>query len=212
VIHWVDSNPEQRKREYKMRAVFWVACIWALLGQQAGFSQPIVVPNENVLLSPVGDEHLLNVSRSPSFDADNCQELFCSFVVFEYENGVLDFGADHQFLTVSGDWYLVSAGDIFSEATTDQYPAMFLQGHLVGPPVDVGTSDFYLGVGLDTSTYGWVQLRPIDGGLTMVANVIAYGSRGIVVGTTQVVPEPTSRPLLLIGLAALIYKLCITRQ
>jgi hypothetical protein len=181
-----------------------------ILLQEASFGQPIVVPNDNVRLSPFLNDHLLNVGLSPSANVSNCGDLVCSYVVFEYENGVLDFGADHQFATISGDWYLVPAGDIFSEATIDQYPAMFLQGRLIGPPVEVGTSDFYLGVRLDISeAYGWVRLRPIGDMVTMVANAVSYNSRGIVVGTTQVVPEPTSSVVLPFAMAALFYNLRI---
>jgi hypothetical protein len=182
-----------------------------MLLAQAAFGQPIVVPNDNVRLSPFLNDHLLNVGLSPSSNVSVCGDLVCSYVVFEYENGVLDFGADHQFATISGDWYLVSAGDIFSEATIDQYPAMFLQGRLVGPPVEVGTSDFYLGVRLDISdAYGWVRLSPIDGMITMLANAIAYRSRGIVVGTLHTVPEPSSAGLTIVGLLPFM-QFCIGR-
>jgi hypothetical protein len=123
----------------------------------------------------------------------------------------LDFRAE-QPLGWANDWYLVSPGDVFSEATRATYPAMF-EDNRPGPPVEVGASDFYLGFHLPVSTaYGWVRLRPIGGAVTMVANAVAYSSRGIVVGTTQVVPEPTSAAVLPIALAALICKLRITRR
>jgi hypothetical protein len=186
-----------------MRAMFLVVCLCVVSLQQPSFGQAIVVPNDNMRLRPVFlDDQLLNVSRSPSFQAANCEDPFCSYLVFDYENGVLDFGGE-QFLGRTGDWYLVSFGDTFSEATTHILPPVFLEGVLPRPPVEVGTSDFYLGVELDGSTYGWVQLKPIDGVVTMVANAVSYSSRGIIVGTLNVVPEPSSAGLAFIGLAAL---------
>jgi hypothetical protein len=195
-----------------MQARFWIACAWLLLFQQASFGQPIVVANDNIRLRPSPfDSHLLNVARSPSSDVNNCEDLVCTYVVFDYEDGVLEFGPN-QFLTLSGDWYLVSAGDIFSKETKGAYPAMFVDRDW-GPPVAVGTSDFYLGVNLDIlGAYGWVQLRPMDDMMTMVANAIAYDSRGIVVGTTQVVPEPISRVMLSVALAGVISSLRIARR
>jgi hypothetical protein len=190
-----------------MRASVWFACACALSIPQTSFGQPIVVPNDNVRLSPIFlDDQLLNVSRFPSSDARNCEEIVCSYVAFHYENGVLDFGTDQQFVTITGDWYLVSADDIFSDATVDLYPAMWRDGRGPGPPVQVGTSDFYLGVRLNPAIYGWVQLKPIDGLVTMVGNAVSYASRGIVVGTTQFVPEPVSADLVLVGLVFLLQR------
>jgi hypothetical protein len=76
------------------------------------------------------------------------------------------------------------------------------------PPALVGTGDFFLGVrtGLgynlpqDRNVYGWVHLRPVNGVLTMLENVMSYNSRGVVVGTTIVVPEPMSNSILAFAL------------
>jgi hypothetical protein len=181
-----------------MRASFWIACACATSLQQISFGQAIVVPETNVALgeSFLGDNEL-SVSLG-SITAENCEDPFCAFVRFSYANGVIDFGGP-QLLGQTGDWYLVSVGDIFSDSTIAILPVIYLEHQFPGPnPVQVGTSDFFLGVRLNPSTYGWVQLNPIDGDLTMVANAMSYGSRGIVVGILIVVPEPKSLGLNLV--------------
>jgi MYXO-CTERM domain-containing protein len=54
---------------------------------------------------------------------------------------------------------------------------------------------------MDRDAFGWVHLRQVDGKYQMVGNAMAYESRGIIVGTTQVVPEPAA--LWLVAVAAL---------
>lgn len=65
----------------------------------------------------------------------------------------------------------------------------------------VGPNEFYLGVRTgagfggnpvppNRTAYGRVHLRPVNGVLSMVENVMSYNSRGVIVGTTSVVPEP----------------------
>jgi hypothetical protein len=187
-----------------MRTGFWIACASSILFYQPSFGQAIVVPDDNMRLSPHVDSQLLNTSLYSSVNAENCDGILCAYVTFNYVNGMLDFRTN-QFAGRQGDYFLVSAGDIFSEATIGKYPAVFLEGRIPGPPIQVGTSDFFLGVHIGGSTdYGWVQFRPSDGEVTMVANTMSYGSRGIVVGTTQVVPEPTFGAIVSIALTALI--------
>ncbi len=120
------------------------------------------------------------------------------------------------------DWFLVEPGDTFSRATINagQFPTII---NVLPPPrfmppeqlgeVTVGSGEFYLGVSTgmwigpdlrSRTAYGWVHLRPVDGVLTMVENVMSYNSRGIIVGTTTVVPEPAAWALVTIaGLACL---------
>jgi hypothetical protein len=114
-------------------------------------------------------------------------------------------------LDEQSDWFLVQPGNTFSAATINagQFPAIV---NVISPPqggeVTVGPGDFYLGVrtgrGFEgprpkRNAYGWVHLRPVNGVLTMVENVMSYNSRGIIVGTTTVVPEPSTVPT--IGMA-----------
>jgi hypothetical protein len=124
------------------------------------------------------------------------------------------------------DLYLVQPGDVFSLATirSSEFPTIF-QAHppqVARPFAYVGPSDFYLGVRTgagfepsgqpNRSAYGWVHLRPVNGMLTMVSNVMAYNSRGIVVGTSTVVPEPRSVAFLVIGLIVLFLHFTIYRK
>jgi hypothetical protein len=109
-----------------------------------------------------------------------------------YKNTALDEGSD---------WFLVQPGDVFSAATiaAGQFPPIVTFGPQSYPPVNVGAGDFYLGVrtgqGATRNAFGWVQLRQISGFGTLVViidNVMSYNSRGIIVGTTTVVPEPAA--------------------
>jgi hypothetical protein len=124
-------------------------------------------------------------------------------------------------LDEGSDWFHVRPGDIFSAATIDdgRFPTITnVVPPLVPPPqlgeIDVGSGDFYLGVRtadspgnpspyFNRTTYGWVHLRPVDGVLTMVENVLSFNSRGIIVGTATVVPEPPA--LLSMGLGILLF-------
>jgi hypothetical protein len=117
-------------------------------------------------------------------------------------------------LDEQSDWFLVQPGNIFSDATIQagQFPAIL---NVLPPPqggeVTVGPGEFYLGIRTGRgfvgpgqprrNAYGWVHLRPENGALTMVQNVMSYNSRGIIVGTTTVVPEPAA--LALVAVAAL---------
>jgi hypothetical protein len=121
-----------------------------------------------------------------------------------YKNTALDEGSD---------WFLVQPGDVFSAAriAAGQFPPIVTFGPQSYPPVSVGAGDFYLGVrtgqGATRDCFGWVQLRQISGiGTTvvMIDNVMSYDSRGIIVGTTTVVPEPAASGLGLVGLGAVI--------
>jgi hypothetical protein len=105
-------------------------------------------------------------------------------------------------LDEESDWYLVEAGDAFSKQSiaAGKFTPLFTTDHPY-PAVSVG-SDFYLGVNTGVSfeareSFGWLHLRLNNvAALTMVENVVAYDSPGIIVGTTTVVPEPSTIALL----------------
>lgn len=112
--------------------------------------------------------------------------------------------------------FLVEPGDLFNDTNirSGQFPKLHFFGLL--QPVPVGNSDFYLGIaqlsedssglfGEFPGTFGWMHLRPtnIGNGLEMLENVVSYRTRGIIVGTTTIVPEPASAGLVVAGFAGL---------
>jgi hypothetical protein len=119
---------------------------------------------------------------------------------------VIDWTVD-----AGSDWYLVKPGDAFSPQNIQAGLFLRMFEVLDGPPhyahaaVDVGLSDFWLGVATSYSgprtVFGWVHLQPTSPTeLTMLANAISYNSPGIIVGTTTLVPEPTVTVFMAIGL------------
>jgi hypothetical protein len=125
-------------------------------------------------------------------------------------------------LDEESDWYFVHPGDIFSVGSIadNSFPVLMdwtTVPTTYGQPLAVGTDDFYLGVrtGVGYSfdgfyhlphrtAYGWVHLQSIGGTLTMLGNVMSYDSSGIIVGTTAVVPEPSTFFLVAIGAISLL--------
>jgi hypothetical protein len=142
------------------------------------------------------------------------ESLSVAFARFNYSGrsvNLVSRSADLQYYRV------VNFGDVFNPL--DPRVEMGLADGGLG---DVGSGDFYLGIWLPVGDstgfenfgqrYGWIHLRPANGILTMVGNAMSFDSRGIIVGTLETVPEPTSGAVLPIALAALICKLRITRQ
>lgn len=119
-----------------------------------------------------------------------------AYALFAYDGHSIVYADSTPDLSDHGDWYVVDRGDTFSESTADTFPAVYVNYSGMSPvPVEVGLEDFYLGIrtsGDRRTAYGWVHLRPSNGVLSMVQNVMSYNSRGIIVGTTTVVPEPPS--------------------
>lgn len=122
-----------------------------------------------------------------------------------------------NFLTDEGaEWFVAAAGDVIDDDTFNN-PALkplFTPPPFPTVPVE---NEFYLGVktgnffsGLDQrDAFGWARFQIVSGALTMVENVMSYQSPGIVVGTTQLVPEPGSTTLLSVAFGAFGY---LTRQ
>jgi hypothetical protein len=160
-------------------------------------------------LSKNGFEPPLGPSVPPSVSCGDCE----TGIAFLYDGARIKL----ESFTLDGgsDWFLVEPGDAFSRATINagRFPTII---NLLPPPaggeVTVGPGEFYLGVstgmwvGPDVrsrTAYGWVHLRPVDGVLTMVENVMSYNSPGIIVGTTTIVPEPA--PWALVTMAGLAF-------
>ena len=137
-------------------------------------------------------------------------------VIFDFDGtnvnfviGVIDEGSD---------WYLVDGGDAFSKGNVASglFTALFVNLSSSGP-VPVGPDNFFLGVntglGFDWSDpnrpdpnrdeFGWTELSSSGTDLVQVGNAVAYGARGIVIGTAIPIPEPSTALLLASGLAAL---------
>jgi hypothetical protein len=174
-----------------------------------------VVVDTNIVAIPVPEGIHFQISKDgqpPPFHTDACVECDTE-VTFQYDGAKLKTSS--ILLDEGSDWFLVQPGDIFSAATINagQFPPIVnVTPEINGSEVTVGPGDFYLclrtGRGFANSrpnrnAYGWVHLRPENGMLTMVENVMSYNSRGIIVGTTIVVPEPCARVLVGLGISLL---------
>jgi hypothetical protein len=178
-----------------------------------------VVINDNINLNVQPDgRHSFIVSKG----VDDASGIGCGpagcFTSFSMDYDGTSLVAQRLTLDEQSDWFLVEPGDVFSAATIagGQFPILFdsnWPNTPLGGPLTVGAGEFYLGVRTgvgfggspgnpgppNRNAYGWVHLRPENGVLTMVENVMSYNSRGIVVGTTTVVPEPASLEIVLFG-------------
>jgi hypothetical protein len=127
---------------------------------------------------------------------------------FDVSGGTLSWANIN--LDEASDWYLTSYGDAFTQAAIQggDFP-IFVRATDTGfdsNDLDVGFGDFYLGVntgygsriGLPTprDVYGWVHLQNSGGTLSMLGNAVAYDEGGIIIGTTQDIPEPGATGLL----------------
>jgi hypothetical protein len=152
--------------------------------------------------------------QPPPFHEDPFTCVDCDTeITFQYDGAKIK--VTNILLDEGSDWFLVQPGDVFSAATVNagQFPAIM---NLSPPPhggeVAVGSGEFFLGVRtagnppgnyFNRTTYGWVRLRPENGVLTMVENVMSFNSRGIIVGTATVVPEPLAIVSIGLGISLL---------
>ena len=175
---------------------FWV--VFLLPSELAG--QTVVV-NDNIQFAfiPGGsldedsENHVGTVSQDIIGDDHTSVWFYFDGNELSYRTENIDGGSD---------WYLVHPGDEFGYTTleNDQFSQIF---HGNNEPI--GLDDFYLGVSTEgvgpfnncdphsevcRNVFGWVRLRNVLGRLEMVENAVAYNSLGIIVGTTEVVPEP----------------------
>jgi len=105
--------------------------------------------------------------------------------------------------------YLASYGDEFSNSTlmNAQFPVL-LSGSGANGSIDIPFGTFYLAItkgawdGSNGDVYGWALLSSSSSGLAMLSNAVAYGTSGIFVGTTNIVPvpEPETYAMMLAGL------------
>ena len=174
-----------------------------------------VVVNDNIIARADSNRIHFEISKDgqpPPFHTGSCVECDTE-VTFQYDDAKLKTSS--ILLDEASDWFLVQPGDIFSAATINagQFPAIVnVTPEIKGSEVTVGPGEFYLGLRTgrgfansrpNRNAYGWVHLRPDNGVLTMVGNVMSYNSRGIIVGTTTIVPEPTALAMAGVGLSLL---------
>jgi hypothetical protein len=118
-------------------------------------------------------------------------------------------------LDYGSDWYFLRKGDVISvpSIAAQNYPLIIgldQSGSATFSPtldfvngLEDGIDDFYLGVATGgvpphppRSVFGWAKfelVRDSQGhvtGMTLTESAVAYGARGIVAGTTTLVPEP----------------------
>lgn len=102
------------------------------------------------------------------------------------------------------DYYLMPQGASFTPAAiaSGQYKSI---DNLEVP----FNASFYLGVAttgypsatfMERNVFGWIKIQNDASGLTMLGNAMAYHEGGIIVGTTQAVPEASTWALMLMGL------------
>jgi hypothetical protein len=194
------------------------AAIICLVFASSAQAQSVVI-NDNVqLVNDAQDPEFFNMYFRVSKTATHPFLCSCDTIpAFYFAAGTLTptlSSADEE-----SDWYFVHPGDIFSTGSIADNSFPLLMDFTTvpatyGQPLAVGTDDFYLGVrtGVGYSfngfyhlphrtVYGWVHLQSMGGTLTMLGNVMSYDSSGIIVGTTTVVPEPST--LLLLGIGAI---------
>ncbi len=137
-------------------------------------------------------------------------------VWFDYDGTNLSVVS--SFVDEGSNWYLVDEGDVFSRETIDSglFPILFTTDtwEFPGPPVTVGSGDFYLGANSSShdgpdgplrNIYSWLHIGNVSGELVRLDGAVAYGGTGIIVGTTEgVVPEPSALALLIVGTLSLL--------
>ena len=163
---------------------------------------PVVVANSNVVVSPNTDFPPANytavVNQNNALDTTQAW-----FQLGGNEPTGYSFRL-HTYLTDEGaDWYWVDAGDLLSEQTIADGVWMDNLAFPFTQQTRPVATDFYLGIAtgnIDSGpdqrdAYGWVHLQIVAGKLTMVENVMSYDSVGIIVGTSNAIPEPAALSL-----------------
>ncbi|MBA4110849.1 MAG: hypothetical protein C0487_14790 [Leptothrix sp. (in: Bacteria)] len=159
-----------------------------------------------------------SVGDNFSVSVDQTAEGDFTGVFMNYVDGKLNG------VTVNADegavMYVVKAGDVFTQASSASAANVFSN-----PPITVGT-DFYLaaktrsytdpGFSYDDSFYssfGWAHFKVDASGLPqLIDSAMAFREGGIIVGTLQAVPEPSTWAMMGVGLLALAWRSKSARQ
>jgi hypothetical protein len=159
----------------------------------------------------------LIVSVDQTIDGDDTPTLFD----YDASAGTLRFVT--LALDEGSELFLVKPGDLLSNHTAGTLlPSLFA---FDAPSVNVG-HDFYLGVGTRSysdpgypsvgnhswTSFGWSHLQlNQQGRLDILGSAMAFQESGIVVGTLQAVPEPSTWTMACMGVAWLAGRLRKTR-
>ena len=110
------------------------------------------------------------------------------------------------------NWYVVSEGDIFSEANIDSGIFPNISFNPLGgpqPEVDLGTlGDHFFAVTEKPHLsfgYGWAKVRLSEDPPQLLESAFASGVEGIVIGTQTIVPEPEAYSTAWLGIAVLVW-------
>jgi len=199
------------------RSCCCAACV--VLSMTSTLAGQTVVVNDNIGIVPWPEVHAdyyeFTVQQVAAGD------VTCALFYYDGSNLTGDGGC----LDEGSDWYLVSSGDPFGFATLagGRFTPISIAYDYApsSQTVLVGSNEFYLGVSTTSTNgegitepycdpneyqcrnvFGWMRLRNAGGQLEMVDNAVAYGSLGIIVGTTDLVPEPSTLTLCALGLVA----------
>lgn len=191
----------------------------AVLGFLSSAAQAVLVVEDTNMAwettNPYGVDYFGRINQEPGSGplADYTGALF-NFPVgvnFEFEGA--------GFLVDEGStWYLVETGDVFTEQAIRAGEFLPIAGGFSDLPggnnsIQISGEEFYLGVvtgeefNYDVPTvFGWIKLGLTDTfELEMLDNAVSYASKGIIIGTSIAIPEPSSMVLLLgsfVGMAA----------
>lgn len=172
----------------------------------------VVISNTNITLGSGADAPSYGSPSGAAYKLTVYQDLQgdpTSIFFNVSSTGTLTFVT--TFLDEGSDWYLTQNLSEFSDANidTDLFRA-FVKATPTGFETNTLTvgSTFYLGVNtgkwdanfqpdLPRNLYGWIALRRIGTTLSVLGNAMSYDGTGIIVGTTQAIPEPSALTLLL---------------
>ncbi len=183
------------------------ACVGLCIPLLAGATSVVIDTNISLSAgsgSPLGTDYELTLQQDAA--ATDPTIVFFDFdgTSIDFITGVVDEGSD---------WYLVDAGDPFTNADIDAglFTPLFVVLASSGP-VPVGPGSFFLGgstgkgfSGSDPNrdVFGWIELSISGTDLSVAGNAVAYGARGIFVGTNISIPDPSTALLLASGLVAM---------
>lgn len=194
----IRSFCQLRQASNAMKHAFIILVAIAVISQPA---IAVVVSDTNIHLSGSGTSYALTVFQ------DEGATDYTSIWFNVLSGQTLSFAGTT--VDEASDWYSTSLGDQFSQATiqSSAFP-VFVRATVSGYETNALTvslfGDFYLGVNTGNrdgtwgpdgnpprNLFGWVHLQNTGGTISMLGNAMSYQGDGIVIGTTEVIPEPS---------------------